>query len=91
MAKECDQCGTVLPNQATTQKAEDIPVSRQILAFMHCHLCMVEKRKPDIEAGWTQLGFQVWCRNHNVNILHVDFEGHKHPANATIANSKDVS
>jgi hypothetical protein len=52
---------------------------------------MVEKRKPDIEAGWTQLGFQVWCRNHNVNILHVDFEGHKHPANATIANSKDVS
>ena len=33
-----------------------------------------------LECGWTDLGFQVWCKRHDINILHVDFEGHKHPA-----------
>jgi hypothetical protein len=33
-----------------------------------------------IEAGWTALGLQVWCKRHEINILHVDFEGQKHPA-----------
>jgi hypothetical protein len=36
-----------------------------------------------LEAGWTALGFQVWCRRHDVNVIHVDFEGAQHPANAT--------
>ena len=29
--------------------------------------------------GWTRWGIQVWCPTHNVNIMHVDFEGQKHP------------
>ena len=33
-----------------------------------------------LEIGWTRLGIQVWCRRHELNILHMDFEGHKHPA-----------
>jgi hypothetical protein len=28
-----------------------------------------------IEAGWTEVGFQVWCKRHNVNILHIDLAG----------------
>jgi hypothetical protein len=61
-----------------------------IKMFMCCTLCLAEK--PDdlspreyahIECGWTELGLQVWCVRHEVNICHVDFEGHKHPANTT--------
>jgi hypothetical protein len=33
------------------------------------------------EVGWTELGIQVWCKRHGINIIHVDFENQKHPAN----------
>jgi hypothetical protein len=36
-----------------------------------------------VEVGWTKIGLQVWCRRHNCNIAHVDFEGKRHPANLT--------
>ena len=29
--------------------------------------------------GWTRWGLQVWCPVHEVNIMHIDFEGQKHP------------
>lgn len=67
-----------------------IPNTNEIVAFMHCGRCLAEL--PDgtspqewvqIEAGWTPLGFQVWCKRHDCNVLHVDFEGQKHPANDT--------
>jgi hypothetical protein len=25
-----------------------------------------------LEAGWTPLGFQVWCRRHGVHVIHVE-------------------
>jgi hypothetical protein len=31
-----------------------------------------------VECGWTKIGFQVWCKRHDCNICHVDFEGQKH-------------
>lgn len=57
--------------------------TREIKMFMHCGLCIQEKKPQYIEAGWTLQGFQVWCLNHDCNIVHVDFEGTKHPANTT--------
>jgi hypothetical protein len=33
-----------------------------------------------LECGWTEIGFQIWCRRHQINVLHVDFEGVRHPA-----------
>ena len=65
--------------------SRDIPNTREIQAFMHCGQCLKENKGQSIEAGWTALGFQVWCRTHNANIVHVDFEGQKHPANTTRA------
>ena len=62
----------------------------QIGAYIHCALCLEER--PDgttprewaqLEVGWTKRGFQVWCRRHEANVLHVDFEGQTHPANTT--------
>jgi hypothetical protein len=61
----------------------EIPNTRSITAFMHCVSCIKEGLGQSIEAGWTALGFQVWCRTHNCNIVHVDFEDQKHPASTT--------
>ena len=62
---------------------EDLNIKLSI----HCTLC-IEERPPTIsprdwqrnETGWTEKGFQVWCKRHDVNVLHVDFEGQTHPA-----------
>lgn len=68
-----------------------IPNTREIQAFMHCGLCIKNSLPQSIEAGWTALGFQVWCRTHNCNIVHVDFEGQKHPANTTRREAPDTT
>lgn len=68
-----------------------IPNTNEIKMFFHCAKCMPKLpvgQSPQewsrLDCGWTTLGFQVWCRRCNVNIIHFDFEGHKHPANAEI-------
>lgn len=68
----------------------DVPSSNEIKMFMHCGLCL-EERPPNLsprewaslEVGWTVLGLQVWCKRHECNVIHIDFEGQKHPANLT--------
>ena len=68
----------------------DIPNTNEIESFLHCAEC-IEEMPDDIspsnwqdnECGWTVLGFQVWCKRHDCNILHVDFQGIQHPANTT--------
>lgn len=62
----------------------DIPNTKEIRMFMHCAQCIKANLPQNIEAGWTTLGFQVWCRNHDCNIVHVDFEGVQHSANTTL-------
>jgi len=64
-----------------------IPVTNKIVMFLHCKKCIKElpggqspRDYAAIEIGWTKLGLQAWCRRHEKNILHVDFEGQKHPA-----------
>ena len=65
----------------------DVPNTKEITTYFHCGQCLEESGdepyEQDIEAGWTKLGFQVWCRRHDCNIVHMDFEGQKHPANST--------
>lgn len=56
---------------------------KEIQSFFHCSLCVAGGNPSDLEAGFTPLGIQVWCRRHDANILHVDFEGLQHPANTT--------
>tara|TARA_Y100001980_G_C14264530_1_gene104787 strand:+ start:45 stop:299 length:255 start_codon:yes stop_codon:yes gene_type:complete len=33
-----------------------------------------------IDVGFTNWGLQVWCRRHQVNIVHLDFGGQQLPA-----------
>ena len=66
----------------------DIGNTNEIVSYFHCGFCI--DQKPDgvsprdwtqLEVGWTPQGLQVWCKRHECNVMHVDFEGHRHPAN----------
>lgn len=70
--------------------SREIPVTNEIQAFFHCAICIKEEKPSSIEAGYTGLGFQVWCRNHNCNIIHFDFEGQKHPATTSREGLREV-
>jgi hypothetical protein len=67
-----------------------IPNTHSIIRFFHCGLCGAEKPATKslqeysrLEVGFTELGIQVWCIRHKCNVVHVDFEGKKLPANMT--------
>ena len=30
-----------------------------------------------LDVGFTESGLQVWCRRHDTNVVHIDFEGRK--------------
>lgn len=69
-----------------------IPNTNEISGFIHCGMCLREVPKgtspreyAQLEVGWTGLGLQIWCRRHEANVMHIDFEEHRHPANTTAA------
>ena len=78
-----------------TKMNRPIPNTNGILEYFHCRRCLVEDTargvpwRQQLEVGWTELGLQVWCRRHASNVLHIDFEGCRHPANET-ASADDV-
>lgn len=62
-------------------------IDNNIDRYMHCQLCMDEmpgdtspKDWSMTQTGFTESGIQVWCNRHDCNIIHIDFEGVKHPA-----------
>lgn len=68
-----------------------IPSTLSIEAYSHCGKCLDER--PDdvtprdwaqLEVGFTSIGLQVWCKRHECNVMHIDFEGHKHRANTNV-------
>ncbi len=80
---------------------DKISNENKIEMYFHCGQCVTEwkadkkissKQSPkdysQIQAGWTKKGLQIWCNRHNCNILHIDFEGKKHPANVSIKEVK---
>jgi len=78
------------------KKKEQRELSAQncIGMYLHCGMCLDEWKNgmafgesPEsyqrMQAGWTKEGLQLRCTRHRVNIIHIDFEGIKHPANLT--------
>ena len=68
------------------------PISNDLCIeqYMHCQQCLQEMPSGVSprdwalnEVGFSEIGLQVWCRRHECNVLHIDFEGQKHPANTT--------
>lgn len=65
-----------------------IPVTNEIEDYVHCSRCIDElpagvspRDWASLEIGFTPSGIQVWCKRHECNVMHVDFEGCRHPAN----------
>lgn len=63
------------------------PEDNNIQLYFHCNMCLEEKpddKSPQewgrLEAGWTRQGIQIWCKRHDANIMHMNFEGTQHPA-----------
>lgn len=78
---EAEMTAKVTKLHPATKRASEIKM------YFHCALCIEElpegtspQEYRHTESGWTEKGFQVWCLRHNANIVHMDFEGHKHPA-----------
>ena len=78
------------------RQMRDISNANSIVTYLLCALCVEEwkanrairtKMSPAeysrIGVGYSELGIQVWCYRHECNILHMDFEGRRHPANTT--------
>lgn len=45
----------------------------------------------NLQVSFTRIGLQVWCMRHNCNVIHIDFEGQKHPANTEYLDKGDGS
>lgn len=64
----------------------------EIFSYCICSKCFEEweATRPGVspsEFGRLNVGFtpppaglQVWCVRHNVNVMHIDFQGQQHPA-----------
>ncbi len=69
--------------KAKKPKAPPI-VEEQIGLFFHCRKCISElpaglspRDYGSVEVGWTKNGFQVWCKRHEINVIHISFRGQK--------------
>jgi hypothetical protein len=77
-------------NKRKGRPSIDTMAKNNIVAYLHCKKCLDElpggqspRDYAAIEVGWTKWGFQAWCKRHEANMLHVDFEGLTHPACTT--------
>lgn len=73
----------------------ELPNTDGVQAYVHCGLCVHEINDgclppgwspamyAALNVGWTVQGLQVWCARHGKNVLHVHFEGAKHPGNSS--------
>lgn len=68
-------------------KPREIPTDLGIRLYFHCRKCleclpenMAPQEWAQLEIGFSDLGVQVWCRRHECNVVHIDFQGQQHPA-----------
>ncbi len=75
-----------MPNSTNRPLSNDL----SIVHYLHCGKCIAElppgispQMFAQLEVGFTPEGLQIWCRRHQANVMHIDFQGQKHPANTT--------
>ncbi|MGD8604823.1 MAG: hypothetical protein PVF49_09670 [Anaerolineales bacterium] len=61
----------------TLRAIEQHPEKNWITNCLHCSHCVREKLRPDLEIGYKEVGLQLRCRNHDINLIHWDFAGEK--------------
>ena len=63
-------------------------LQNNIIAPVVCETCLQEYKNIlnpsfalrdfiEIDVGFTEIGIQIWCRRHDKNICHIDFDGHE--------------
>ena len=80
---------------------EELSNENKIGSYLHCGKCLEEWKNTEeirtkvspkdyarIQVGWTEKGLQVWCNRHDCNMINIDFQGQKHPANVTAKREK---
>ena len=78
------------PPPPAAEPSLHIPNSLSIGAYMHCRRCLSERPADEspnsyarLAVGMTKEGLQIWCNRHECNVMHVHFQGIRHPANMT--------
>ncbi len=75
-------------NADPKRKAQRLTALPSIKLYLHCTVCL--EAKPDgvspkewsqVQVGFTDVGIQIWCDRHDINVAHIDFEGKIHQAN----------
>lgn len=72
------------------------PNTNEIEQFMHCGLCLKDRPNgisprdySQTETGFTKFGIQIWCKRHECNIAHIDFQNKSpFPANVDISKAQ---
>ena len=66
----------------------EISNANEIVQYLHCALCVDElpddespQSYTSYEVGYTKQGIQVWCKRHDCNVIHMNFDGHKFDVN----------
>lgn len=84
----CEAASGFAGNTFTVDTSGDIPATNSILGYLSCAVCAEEKPKylsyaeySQLEAGVTPVGIQIRCGRHDLNLIHIDFDGHKPRAN----------
>lgn len=88
----CEDAQEAMESKVESSR-QPVPNDNRIGGFITCVQCVREaealrekgehvshKNYARVEVGFTREGLQVWCLRHDCNILHVDFQGQKHPA-----------
>jgi hypothetical protein len=59
-------------------------VKNEITFFYHCAKCLDEipegtspRDYAQLEVGQTEIGIQVWCRRHDIDVVHLDLRAIK--------------
>ncbi len=74
------------------KKRPPITADPSIKMYFHCQLCIDDLNEgrakgesaqtyARLEVGYTNIGLQVRCVRHEVNVIHLDFAGQKFLAN----------
>ena len=82
----------ITPRPLEPERKDGPDCEHEIVMYLHCGLCLEEWKAGKAkgmspsdyqrnEVGWTKRGIQVWCKRHDCNVLHMDFENIKHPGN----------
>ncbi len=84
----------------SAKPSRTLPNTLCIESYMHCGKCITEwgegaaeglspRDWSHLSVGFTKEGLQVWCNRHDCNVVHIHFEGQKHPANMSIAGDNE--